>query len=112
MSFFSRFTQEATDAFADMYGNVCLGDDAGKSARLTLVLKPNLHQYSASSSKASKLNLGMTFLEVNGRAYVQSVIPGSLAAKADTWALYKSADVVVEPCQRQRGAALPGGMPP
>lgn len=80
MSFFHRFSQEATNAITDMYGSVCLGDDAGKSARLTLVLKPNLHH--AATSKASKLNLGMTFIEVNGRAYVQSVFPGSLAAKA------------------------------
>ncbi|CAB9498053.1 LAS seventeen-binding protein 3 [Seminavis robusta] len=79
MSFFTRFTKEASNAFHDMYGNVCLGDDAGKSARLTLVLKPHANP---TSSKAAKLNLGMTFLEVNGRAYVQSVIPGSQAARA------------------------------
>jgi lipid-binding SYLF domain-containing protein len=79
MSFFTRFSKEASNAFQDMYGSVCLGDDAGKSARLTLVLKPHANP---ASSKAAKLNLGMTFLEVNGRAYVQSVIPGSHAAKA------------------------------
>jgi len=79
MSFFSRFSQEASNAFQDVYGTVCLGDDAGKSARLTLVLKPISNPASA---KAAKLNLGMTFLEVNGRAYVQSVIPGSAADRA------------------------------
>lgn len=79
MSFFHRFSQEASNAFQDMYGNICLGDDAGKSARFTLVLKPHAN---TSSPKAAKLNLGMTFLEVNGRAYVQSVLPGSQAALA------------------------------
>lgn len=79
MSFFYRFSQEASNAFQDLYGNMCLGDDAGKSALFTLVLKPNPMP---TSSKAAKLNLGMTFLEVNGRAYVQSVLPGSNAAKA------------------------------
>jgi hypothetical protein len=64
MSFFQRFSQDASNAFQDIYGNLCLGDDAGKSARLTLVLQPIPNP---SSSKAAKLNLGMTFVEVNGR---------------------------------------------
>ena len=73
MNFFSRLSQDASNAFQDAYGNFVLGDDAGKSARLVLVLKPKLGE---------RINLGMTFIEINGRAYVRSVTPGSQAARA------------------------------
>lgn len=80
MTFFSRFSQDASNVFQDIYGSICLGDDAGKSARFTLVLTPQTH--APSTAKVARINLGMTFLEVNGRAYVQSVMSGSQAAKA------------------------------
>ena len=35
-------SQDASNVFSDAYGNFVLGDDAGKSARLVLVLKPKL----------------------------------------------------------------------
>jgi hypothetical protein len=42
-------SQDASNAFSDayMYGNFVLGDDAGKSARLVLVLKPKLGELNA-----------------------------------------------------------------
>lgn len=73
MTFFSRLSQDASNAFQDAYGNLVLGDDAGKSARLVLVLKPKLGE---------RIDLGMTFIEINGRAYVRAVTPGSHAARA------------------------------
>jgi lipid-binding SYLF domain-containing protein len=73
MTFFSRVSQDASNAFHDAYGNFVLGDDAGKSARLVLVLKPKLGE---------RIDLGMTFIEINGRAYVRAVTPGSHAARA------------------------------
>ena len=73
ISFFSRLSQDASNAFSDAYGNFVLGDDAGKSARLVLVLKPKLGE---------RIKLGMTFIEINGRAYVKSVLPNSQAARA------------------------------
>lgn len=79
MSYFQRFTADATHAFEDLYSNLVLGDDAGKSAKITLYLEPR--QLPVVSRKA-RIDLGMTFLEVNGRAYVQSVAPGSAAAQA------------------------------
>ena len=83
MSFLTRFSQDASNVFQDIYGSLCLGDDAGKSVRFTLVLTPHTQVAStANPIKAARINLGMTFLEVNGRAYVQSVMPGSQAAKA------------------------------
>ena len=77
MSFLQRISTDASNACQDMYSNWILGDDAGKSTRLTLVLRPQLHH-----NKKSLLDLGMTFIEINGRAYVKSVLPGSAAAAA------------------------------
>jgi lipid-binding SYLF domain-containing protein len=92
MDFVRRLSQEATNALQDAYGTLVLGDDAGKSVRLVLVLHPttsNLSNLSTLSTLSSKqpvvvqsLILGMTFLEVNGRAYVHTVQPESEAAKA------------------------------
>ena len=74
LTFFSRLSQDASNAFQDAYGNLVLGDDAGKSARLVLlVLKPKLGE---------RIDLGMTFIEINGRAHVRAVTPGSHAARA------------------------------
>jgi lipid-binding SYLF domain-containing protein len=73
MSFFQRFSADAKNSCDDMYSSWVLGDDAGKSAHLTLVLRPSL--------RTNQVSLGMTFIEINGRAYVKSVAPGSLAAR-------------------------------
>jgi hypothetical protein len=75
-----RVTQDASNAISDAYGSLVLGDDAGKSARIVLVIKP--FKLNRKGRDTSSLNLGMTFIEVNGRAYVQTVIPGSEAGRA------------------------------
>jgi lipid-binding SYLF domain-containing protein len=69
MSFWQRISTDANNAVHDVYSHWVLGDDAGKSALVTLVYQPS-HP------------LGMTFLEINGRAYVKSVTPGSAADQA------------------------------
>jgi hypothetical protein len=75
-----RVTQDASNAISDAYGSLVLGDDAGKSARIVLVIKP--FKLNRKGRDTSSLNLGMTFIEVNGRAYVQTVVPGSEAGRA------------------------------
>jgi lipid-binding SYLF domain-containing protein len=73
MSILARLKQDGTNAFNDAYSSFVLGDDAGKSARIALVLQPQKSQF---------LQLGMTFLEINGRAYVRTVEPNSEAGLA------------------------------
>lgn len=80
MTFFQRFSSDAGNAFADLYSSMILGDDAGKSATLTLVLRPT--NLPLRSKGPVRIDLGMTFIEINGRAYVKSVAPGSVAEKA------------------------------
>jgi len=69
MSFLQRISTDASNAFQDVYSHWVLGDDAGKCVLMTLLHKPS-H------------SLGLTFLEVNGRAYVKTVRPGSAADQA------------------------------
>ena len=74
---------DASHAVHDVYSSWILGDDAGKSARLTLILKPTkLDTTKPRLGRPPILNLGMTFIEINGRAYVQTVAPHSAAAAA------------------------------
>lgn len=74
---------DASHAIHDVYSSWILGDDAGKSARLTLILKPTkLDTRKPRLGRPPILNLGMTFIEINGRAYVQTVAPNSAAAAA------------------------------
>jgi len=82
MSFLQRLSQDAANACSDFYSNWVLGDDAGKSARLALVLRPTALPVKSSKRRSARIDLGMTFLEINGRAYVKSVVPGSHAADA------------------------------
>jgi lipid-binding SYLF domain-containing protein len=70
MSFWQRISTDAKNAANDVYSHWIIGDDAGKSALTTLLYKP--------SSEA----LGMTFIEINHRAYVKSVAPDSAACLA------------------------------
>jgi len=72
MSILARLKQDGANAIADAYSSFILGDDAGKSATRTFVLYPS----------GQFLQLGMTFLEINGRAYVRTVEPDSDAGKA------------------------------
>ena len=74
MSFWQRVTTDASNAFQDVYAHWVLGDDAGKCAHATLLYKPQ--------SAQRQVPLGLTFIEINGRAYVKSVQPGSLADRA------------------------------
>jgi len=67
-SFLHRLSTDATHAVSDVYSSWILGDDAGKSVRFPFCLRQGM--------------LGMTFIEINGRAYVQSVTPLSEAAAA------------------------------
>jgi len=80
MSFLQRFNADAGNACDDLYSSWVLGDDAGKSALVTLVLRPKA--LPLRSKGPVRIDLGMTFLEINNRAYVKSVAPGSVAAKA------------------------------
>ena len=80
MSFLTRLSTDAANSCQDVYSTLILGDDAGKSARLTLVLRPRT--IVSLNKKQSMLDLGMTFIEINGRAYVKSVFPGSAAEAA------------------------------
>jgi len=70
MSFWRRVSTDASNAFQDVYAHWILGDDAGKSAHISL-----LHNKPSNS-------LGLTFIEINGRAYVKTVAPGSAADQA------------------------------
>lgn len=94
------------NAILDAYGNVVYGDDAGKSAKLVFVARPrrvkkskrsttnvlpkNTHGKNngdndvnmAGSKAKSDFDVGMTFIEVNGRAYVKTVTPDADAAMA------------------------------
>jgi len=80
MSFFSRMSVEMGNALSDAYGNLMYGDDAGKSAKLVFVAKPRANVGDGlNMAVSSRFHLGVTFLEVNGRAYVRSVAQDSAA---------------------------------
>jgi lipid-binding SYLF domain-containing protein len=82
MSFLKRLSTDAANAYQDLYSNWILGDDAGKSALFTLVLRQQQKQQQSSNEQTVVSSLGMTFVEVNGRAYVYSVTEGSIADEA------------------------------
>jgi len=123
-SWWEKWSQDATHAFQDFYGNLVLGDDAGQSAKLVLVVNgasafssssipveqqsgspsvtsPShqqrsitgyhhhrngslIHNYNNGKKKnqLTLASLGITFCEINDRAYVQSVDPKSVASQA------------------------------
>lgn len=87
MSILKRLSADATNAYQDVYSS-WIGDDAGKSATFTLVLrqsndaKSKLQRNPHRNRQQSTSPIGMTFLEVNGRAYVYSVTRGSAADEA------------------------------
>ncbi|KAI2508411.1 Las17-binding protein actin regulator [Fragilaria crotonensis] len=74
MSILARLKQDGSNAISDAYSAFILGEDAGKSARIPFVLRPD--------PNTKRLVLGMTFIEINGRAHVRTVDPDSEAAKA------------------------------
>ena len=78
MDIFKSLQADTRNALSDLYSSWVLGDDAGKSATLTLVLRPTMVNHRGKS----RLDLGMKMIEINGRAYVHSVTPASPAANA------------------------------
>jgi lipid-binding SYLF domain-containing protein len=99
-----KWGQDASHAFQDFYGSLVLGDDAGQSAKLVVVVNGGASACSSSSShpldqrtishrsstnntskkknSSTLASLGITFCEINERAYVQSVDPRSVASQA------------------------------
>jgi lipid-binding SYLF domain-containing protein len=88
MSFWQRIATDAKNAANDVYSHWIIGDDAGKSVLITMLYKPT-----------SKDPLGLSFLEINRRAYVKSVAPGSVAAQAGI--LPQDAVQLVVPIRRE-----------
>jgi lipid-binding SYLF domain-containing protein len=109
MSYLARAYTELSSAVSDAYGSLLHQDDAGKSARLVFVARPKAvaldprgNAYSGGTLAANgaagngdsapgngeplrelvRYDLGMSFVEINGRAYVRSVVPDSDAAMA------------------------------
>jgi len=86
MSFLNRISVDMGNALLDAYGNLVHGDDAGKSAKLVFVARPRPSLLMSRAGNdvpvSAWYDLGCTFLEVNNRAYVRSVIPDSLTETA------------------------------
>jgi len=74
-SFVSRIYNEVGNAMADAYGHMVLGDDAGEAVTIAFVAR------GVERNGECKFVLGLTFLNVNGRAYVKDVDPKSQAAR-------------------------------
>lgn len=84
MSFWQRISADASNAANDVYSHWILGDDAGKSALTSFTYRPN-HKGADNNDDTDTHNcneLGMTFIEINHRAYVKSVTPNSIAHRA------------------------------
>ena len=77
MSIVSRTFAEVGNAIKDAYANIAYGDDAGTSTTKVLIVHPK--SVRISGRVYDKFDLGMSFLNVNDRAYVQKVEMGSLA---------------------------------
>ena len=65
--------------FYQACGHYIHGDDAGQSATVTLIVRP---RPSLENDSVPNFNLGMTFIEVNGRPYVSYVDPDCEAARS------------------------------
>ncbi|KAL7430579.1 hypothetical protein ACHAXM_002262 [Skeletonema potamos] len=87
-SFLSRIAIDATSALTDAYSHVMHGDDAGSSAKVVWVVHPTKVPSEIGMGSdgvgrfTHKFDLGLTFLEINDRAYVRTVDPGSAAEMA------------------------------
>mmetsp|Transcript_1477 Transcript_1477/g.2502 ORF Transcript_1477/g.2502 Transcript_1477/m.2502 type:complete len:1349 (+) Transcript_1477:106-4152(+) len=87
-SFLSRIALEATSALTDAYSHVMHGDDAGSSAKVVWVVHPTRVPSECGIGSdgvgrfTHKFDLGLTFLEINDRAYIRTVEPGSAAERA------------------------------
>ena len=88
MSFWQRISTDANNAVNDVYSHWILGDDAGKSALTTFIYRPNHQDGDADidndpdNHDHNSTELGLTFIEINRRAYVKSVMPNSVAHRA------------------------------
>jgi len=87
-SFLSRIAIDATSALTDAYSHVMHGDDAGSSAKVVWVVHPTRVPSEVGLGSdgvgrfTHKFDLGLTFLEINDRAYIRTVEPGSAADRA------------------------------
>ncbi len=80
MSLVSRTFTEVGNAIKDAFGHVVHGDDAGTYETKVIVIHPK--NVKERGRNVQKYFLGMTFLNVNDRAFVNTVEPGSDAAHA------------------------------
>mmetsp|Transcript_3868 Transcript_3868/g.7415 ORF Transcript_3868/g.7415 Transcript_3868/m.7415 type:complete len:1027 (-) Transcript_3868:6219-9299(-) len=71
MSIVSRTFAEVGNALKDAYGHVFHGDDAGTYETKAFVVHPK--QVKINGQTSQKFDLGLTFLNVNGRAFVKTV---------------------------------------
>ncbi|CAJ1955989.1 unnamed protein product [Cylindrotheca closterium] len=77
---FSRWRTEASNSVEDIYGTVMLGDDAGEADRLVVILQPPPLLFGRRSFGNRMWNtLGLTFVNIQNRAYVQQIEEGSPA---------------------------------
>lgn len=80
MSSLTKWKTEARHAIEDAYGNLMFGDDAGKSARLVVILQPPPALFLSRNKNRLASSLGIQFVEIAGRAYVQELESSSPAA--------------------------------
>jgi Uncharacterized conserved protein len=78
MSIVSRTFAEVGNALKDAYGHVFHGDDAGTYETKALVVHP-IQVQTTYGKVCQKFDLGLSFLNVNGRAFVKTVQSGSEA---------------------------------
>jgi lipid-binding SYLF domain-containing protein len=90
MSFWQRISTDVSNAANDVYSHWIIGDDAGKSALISFIYRPTV---------GDNDELGMSFIEINHRAYVKSVLPGSVAYVAGV--LPQDAVQLAVPIQRE-----------
>lgn len=80
MEVFSRWRTEASNTVEDLYGTLMLGDDAGAADRLVVILQPPPLLFGRRSFKNRMWNtLGLSFCNIQNRAYVSQVEEGSPA---------------------------------
>ena len=85
MSSLTKWKTEARHAIEDAYGNLMFGDDAGKSARLVVILQPPPALFLSRNKNRLASSLGIQFVEIAGRAYVQELESSSPAGASNSW---------------------------
>ena len=76
----SRTFAELGNSIRDAYAHVVHGDEAGVHQTFVFIAKPR--PISIHDNYTEKYDLGMTFIEINDRAFVSSVVPNSDADRA------------------------------